>query len=183
MRVFSSMALAVIALGLISAPTRAFAQQPPQSQFEHIEELQPLVGIWQANPPKEGEVPMVLSSRLIMNRSYLRLDMSTPTLDGPVPMAMLLIGRDFAKHQVSAWGFFGDNQASGKVKVGKGTASWRQTGVRNSGAKSTESVTIKVDGDKLTVDITDIKYGNNTPPDMHFVFTRSQQRVGRRGGR
>jgi hypothetical protein len=182
MRVLSLTALTVVTLGLISAPTLIFAQEPPPSQFEHIQGLEPFVGIWRAGKQGEGEVPMILSCRLTTNRSYLRLQVSTPTDNGPQTMGTMLIGRDFAKNQVSVWGFWGDNQAHGKVKVGEGTASWRETGVRNDGTKSTANVSIRVDGDKLTFDLTDIKYGDDAPPDMHFTFTRSQQRFGRRGG-
>ena len=53
--------------------------------------------------------------------------------------------------------------------------------MRNDGAKSTENLAIKVVGDKLTFDVTNITYGNDAPPDMHYIFTRSQQRFGRRG--
>ena len=52
MRVLCLTALTVIALGLISAPTLIFAQELPPSQFEHIQGLEPLVGIWRAG--KQG---------------------------------------------------------------------------------------------------------------------------------
>ncbi len=182
MRLSCLTALTVIALGLISAPALIFAQGMPPSQFEHIQGLEPFVGIWRAGKQGEGEVQMILSCRLTTNRSYLRLQVSTPTDSGPQTIGTMLIGRDFAKDQVSVWCFQGDNQVHGKVKVGEGTASWTATGVRNDGAKSTESLAIKVDGDKLTVDVTNIKYGDDSPPDMSYTFTRSQQRSGRRGG-
>ena len=179
MRVLSLTALTVVTLGLISAPTLIFAQEPPPSQFEHIQGLEPFVGIWRAGKQGEGEVPMILSCRLTTN--YLRLQLSTPTDSGPQTMGTMLIGRDFAKDQVSAWCFLGDNQSHGKVQVGEGTASWTATGVRNDGAKSSENLAIKVVGDKLTFDVTNITYGDSAPPDMHYTFTRSQQRSGRRG--
>jgi hypothetical protein len=174
MRVLSLIALTVITLDLISAPTQTFAQKPPPSQFQHIQGLEPLVGIWRAGKQGEGEVPMILSCRLTTNRSYLQLQVSTPTDSGPQTMGTMLIGQDFAKDQVSVGGFWGDNQAYGKVKVGEGAASWTETGVRNNGAKSTADMAIKVDGDKLIIDVTNIKYGEDAPPDMHFTFTRSQ---------
>jgi hypothetical protein len=183
MRVFSLTALTVAAVGLILAPTPGFAQKPPPSQFEHIQGLEPMVGVWRAGVQGEGNVPMILSCRLTTNKSYLRLQVSTPTDSGLHSMGTMLIGRDFAKDQVSVWGFWGDNQSHGKVKVGEGTASWTETGVRNDGDKSTANLAIKVDGDKLAIDITDIKYGDDAPPDMHFTFTRSQQRLGRRDSR
>ena len=181
MRAFSLTALTVVSFGLILAPTPGFAQKPPPSQFEHIQGLEPLVGIWRTTETQVGEVPMILSCRLTTNRSYLQLDLSTPTDDGPETMGTLLIGRDFAKKQVSVWGFFGDDQMHGRVRVGEGTASWSETGVRNSGAKSTANMTMKVDGDKLTIDRTDIKYGDAPPHEGHITFTRSQARPGRRG--
>ena len=46
MRVLSLTALTVLAFGLISAANQIFAQQPPPSQFEHIQGLEPFVGIW-----------------------------------------------------------------------------------------------------------------------------------------
>ena len=183
MRLLSLAALTVVTLGLVLTPTLVFAQEPPPSQFRHIQGLEPLVGIWKAGKQGEGEVPMILSCRLTTNRSYLQLQLATPTDEGPQTMGTALIGRDFAKDQVSAWCFLGDNQSHGKVQVGEGTASWTATGVRNDGAKSTENLAIKVDGDKLTVDVTNIKYGDDAPPDMHYTFTRSQQRSGRRGSR
>ena len=181
MRVLSLTTLTVLAFGLISAANQILAQQPPSSQFEHIQGLEPFVGIWRTTETQVGEVPMILSCRLTTNRSYLQLDLSTPTDDGPKTMGTLLIGRDFAKEQVSVWGFFGDEQVHGRVRVGEGTASWSETGLRNSGAKSTANTTMKVDGDKLTFDRTDIKYGDAPPHEGHFTFTRSQQRPGRRG--
>ena len=174
-------ALIVLTFGLISAANPSNAQKPPPSQFEHIQELEPLVGFWRTTETQVGEVPMILSCRLTTNRSYLQLDLSTPTDDGPKTMGTLLIGRDFAKEQVSVWGFFGDEQVHGRVRVGEGMASWSETGVRNSGAKATANTAMKVDGDKLIIDRTDIKYGNAPPNEGHYTFTRSQQRPGRRG--
>ena len=183
MRVLSSTTLTVLAFGLMSAATQISAQQPPPSQFEHIQGVEPFVGIWRTTETQVGEVPMILSCRLTTNRSYLQLQASTPTDDGPQTIGTVLIGRDFAKDQVSAWCFLGDNQSHGKVQVGEGTASWTATGVRNDGAKSTEDLALRVDGDKLTVDVTNIKYGDDAPPDIHYTFTRSQKRSGRRGSR
>jgi hypothetical protein len=182
MRVLALTALTVVPLGLILAPRLIFAQQPPSSQFEHIQGLEPFVGFWRTTETQVGEVPMILSCRFTANRSYLQLQVSTPTADGPQTIGTVLIGRDFAKDQVSAWCFLGDNQSHGKVQVGEGVASWTATGVRNDGANSTENLAIKVVGDKLTFDVTDIAYGDDAPPAMHYTFTRSQQRSGRRGG-
>jgi hypothetical protein len=182
MRILSFSATIALAFGLFLMAQQTSAQETPPSQFEHIQGLEPLVGFWRAEAPAEdGGGPISLSCRLTGNRSYLQLQVSAQVEGQRESMGTMLIGQDHAKNQVSLWGFWPNRQGFAKVEVGEGSASWSESSVMAEGGKETANVSMKVDGDKLTVDITDVKHGDEAQPDMHFTFTRSERR-GRRGG-
>lgn len=184
MKVLRLSALFALVFGLLSVANRISAQEEAPSQFEHIKGLEPFVGFWTAEAPEGEGGPMTLICRLTSNRSYLRMEASVPGEDGGRRQVVgtMLIGQDHAKDQVSIWSFWPDDQGQGKVEVGDGTATWSTTSVHGDGRKGTGHVSMKVDGDKLTIDVTNRKIGDESEPDMHLTFTRSQRR-GRRGGR
>ena len=171
----------ILAIGLFVVGHRSSAQEAPPSQFEHISGLEPFVGFWQSDTPEEDGGPARLVCRLISNRSYLQMQLSMQVDSERETIATMLIGKDHAKDQVAFWGFWADQQTKGdNVEVGEGTAKWSEAGEMPGGGKSSAKVAMKVSGDELTVDVTDVKKAGEDQPEMHIKFKRSQR--GGRGG-
>ena len=180
MRLCSLCVLAVSAVVMQIAVTEAMAQEAPPSQFEAIKGLEPFAGFWEGEAPEEGGGTVFVVCRFIGNRSYFQLQVSTEVEGDRQVLGTLLIGKNHENGQASMWGFWPNQQLQAdNVQISENTASWTQGGTDESGQKSSASVVMKVAGDEMTIDITDVKVGENDRPDMHFAYKRSQRRGGR----
>lgn len=148
------------------------------SNYEHLKDLDYLVGQWKAEgtAPDGSEYTVLRSYKWILNKNFLSDELVVRVGDRQVWAFMGLFGWDPSEKKIKSW--------SANASGGLGQATWTKDGDGGTGeysgitaggqevsAKHTIAAT---DEDAFTYSISDLKIGDNTPPDMKFDFTRTK---------
>jgi hypothetical protein len=166
--------MAVLALAANSYT--ATAQEPMSTQYEHIKGLEPFVGYWQGDLPSTDGGTITAMGRLSSNKSYLQIHFTVRSEDERTHIGTIIVGRDFASDQLMMWGFWPDQQVTGSATISENTVSWKSNGTTADGAESSSNVAMSVDGDELTVSVTNSRRGDEERPDMNIKFAKREWR-------
>jgi hypothetical protein len=170
-----SICIAVAAVA--NLPSLAVAQEEPPSQYEHVKGLEPFIGFWSGTmqPPDEAEQQLMVFCRWVANKSYAKFEIMSRNEDERMHMATIIVGRSAKEDGLRMWGFWPDRLATGKATVEENRLSYYATAQTLAGVSASADVTLEVDGDKLTINVTNSKRGDDEPPDFSVTLERQQR--------
>ena len=169
----STLAIALLASTLFA--NAAHGQQPAEG-FQHIEALEPFVGMWRADSDSGDDAGgFGMIARWASNKSYLQLQFTARPNDERMHFGTVLIGHDVATNKVTMWGFWPDQQSRGDVNVGENEMSWASKGDSARGETSADA-SLSISGGELTIAVTNARRGGEDRPDMTLVLKKRQRR-------
>jgi hypothetical protein len=174
---YQRFAICITTAAVASLPTLVMAQEGPPSQYEHVKGLESFIGSWRGmmQPPDEEERPLVIGCRWAANKSYAKFEIATSNEDKRMHMGTLIVGRKVEDDGLYMWGFWPDRLATGEATVEDNKLSYTATGLAHDGVDVSADVKLEVDGDELTVTVTNSKRGDDEQPDFTATLKRQQR--------
>jgi hypothetical protein len=150
------------------------AQELP-SQQQHIQGLEPFMGFWEGELP-DTEATVNVWGRWTSNNSFGQFQFSIRGENERTHVGTVIVGYSGENQKVKMWGFWPDEVLEGDVtQLKDGTLTYESAGVNADGTKSSAAVTWKVDGDEVTIHVTNRRRGTSEQPDMHVTLKRSER--------
>ncbi|MHC4180835.1 MAG: hypothetical protein ACYSWU_25325 [Planctomycetota bacterium] len=148
------------------------------SNYEQLKDLDYLVGQWKAEGtgPDGSKFTVLRSYKWILNKNFVSDELVVRVGDRQVWASMGLFGWDPSQKKIKSW--------SANASGGLGQVTWTKhddggtgeySGITADGQEvSAKHTIVGTSEDAFTYGISDLKIGDNTPPEMKFDFTRTK---------